>query len=438
MTTVDLNQHLRRQFVVSKLTEFFRDVDPRKLWTVDSLYQQYAENPEALLDMLLEKYPRAPRDTFDELRVSLDSLSATSETEYEQAATSKTAQQARVFELLRRGNELLETPIPKAVRSASQPMDEDGSRFAEDDDRSRYSSYHRSTSFASASQAAGDDDESGEEYVEDMRTLRQLIADNRALSHQVAIAEQQVMQKRFEILFQKVVLPSVASRSNAATASSAPLTLIIEDNSRVFQVTCSEAEMKYVTDGALSAPWSFDESQHCLVSFRRYKTNRSRGLGGFVSGQDTEPGSEFAEEPRQCIRSVMSMAMRVWSRFIPHTVTEALPTGDAVTHPSTVLWWQWPTTCHLQRGVTPRALVSHTASEFDVGLPVKKELATSERPSDVSGLHSEVANLLLSTPSKWIRHDASDQAGGADQNSETYWVHFMQQYRELTARAAPQ
>jgi hypothetical protein len=448
--SVELDDHVRKQIVITCLTDFFREFDARQLPLVENTFIENSRDISSLLQSLLKRYPRAPRDRFDDVISTLRGLDNSSQTQRATKGAQSTmrSKHAQVQELLREGAALLAAPAPA-------DYGDNGNSHRDDDTQSRQSGTSASYLGASQSMYANSDDPMEVEatsngHRDDLQTLKQLIDDNRRLAQEVAAAEQQVLQKRFEMKYIKLVVApsdrtsSIGSAAAPSHVSSTSLTndapsvaMIVVDGDRQFEVTCTDAEMTYMQQGPLDAPWSLDESDHCFVHFNSLegssnhlnaKKQSTVGIRGGLSGVEHA-------EPSKVMRTVVAMAMRVWSRRHPHTVTERLASGEVTTHTSSILWWQWPSPCEGQRGVAPESLlhIHGLLDGVDCALQrVDDEMrAASYAARRVTPLHDEVCHLLTGTPSDLGGHLTSVDSSSPDRR-DTFWQYFIHQYGALS------
>lgn len=424
----ELDDHVRRKIVESSLTDFFHKYDPRHVSTVEAKCQEHSKNLEGYLAGLLKRYPRAPPDTFDVVLSTLrglDNAITTQRVAKESQATMR-SKHAQVQELLRDGAALLAVSTPSTKFHGDNTVRDDDSQ-----------SHHSGTSqsFYTGSFWGGggetviedeDDQATSQGHQEDLTVLRQLIDDNRRLAREVAIAEQHVLQKRFEVAFIKHGVPRAdAPREDRETA----MTMTITDEDRTFQLPCTSGEMAFIQRGPLEAPWSLDESEHCTVSFQP-----SEGQRRFpILSSPKRDGSMGGTEPAKVIRTVLAMAMRVWARRSPHSVIERFSNGDATTHTSSILWWQWPTICEGHRGVVPESLLDES---FAIGAGVGRigGVVQSNHPKGqgTAALHDEVCRLLATTPNTGPSSVAEPNELQSSPSKDAFWRYFLQQHRALS------
>jgi hypothetical protein len=464
---VDLDDHVRKQIVIMSLMDFYREFDPRQIPMVESTFYENSKDITGLFDKLLRRYPRAARDRFDDVLSTLRGLDSSSQQQRETMTAQSTmrSKRAQVQELLSQGAALLAAPVPAEFAAGfdrESHDDDDTQSRASGVSESAYGGYGASTqapSFIGRGSDTGSDlgDASGA-HRDDLQMLKQLIEDNRKLADEVAIAEQQVLQKRFEVKYLKTVGTTLSEDSGGSQSeinknserSTAAMLMIIADRDRIFEIPCTHAEVTYIRQGPLDAPWSLDDSEHCQVQFQLLEGLSSRKklggalAGGAVGSREDNVTPDTSEPPSKVMRTILAIAMRVWSRRRSHTVTERLATGDVLTHTSSILWWQWPTPCEGQRGVAPESLLNpgSFADGFDRALlrvdeEIRAPLAAERR---VTPLHDEVCHLLTSTPSQRQRggtlRDGGDDDDASPTRQETFWKYFVHQYGALS-RAAP-
>lgn len=448
--SVELDDHVRKQIVMMCLTDFYRENDPRQLPLVESTFLENSKNITGLFESLLKRYPRVSRDHFDDVMATLRGLDNSSQQQRatKNAQSTMRSKHAQVQELLRDGAALLSEPTPVEFASGLDPgRSTQDTTDRDDDEQSRVSGMSASAYGFGNSRVFGSDagsDDIGEAtsagHRDDLQMLKQLIEDNRALAEEVAVAEQQVLQKRFEVKYLKLVSPVVQgsnSRQKNVPSALHPLQsdeiflssklMLVSDRDRQFEVPCTASEVAYIQQGPLEAPWSLDDGDHCHVQFQRLDNQSSKAKRG---PRDDLALADAEEAPSKVMRTVLAMAMRIWSRNRPHTVIERLPSGDTSTHTSTILWWQWPSPCEGQRGVAPESLLHTNILPDGVDralLRVDQEInapqAAARRIDPL--LHEEVCHLLAGTPS---------QHGSESPNKQdtTFWKYFVQQYGALS------
>ena len=458
MTERPLPDVVQRQLATHKLTKFYKAFAPEKLANVPMLYDTYRTALPKLFAELLVRYPRCPRDFFDDVLPNL-SIAPAAEASYTFNSTalpsplqqprgasmfspdssynssSLHATQRSVFgndagemsranhqesissalALLQRGESLLEaTPSVPMTRGSAAPDEQtsslelghnDDNEVGLDDDVAGHQSFNQ----------RGGDDSFKKKIDQEALDLRLLIQENRQLARDVATVEQQVLQRRFELMFLKLVEVSTSDES----PSSKVLMTIRDDqrSERVFVVECSAQHRYYMMESAIAAPHAPVKRDMCTLVFRA--------------------GSNVEQHTAQ--RNVVAMAMRVWSRKAPHTVSE-LPLVEGsdtvvVFHPSTTLWWQWPELCTTLAGVTPQPMLhlltpqSMLSSTYLPALVAKREnddaVAAQDRGCPI---HPQVANVFAEAPPP-----PSASLTNSDAPATTaFWSHFVLQWETLS------
>lgn len=435
---VSMDEHVKRHIVVRRLQDFYRQYCPKKLPIVDSDYSKHHSSINDHFSDLLRRYPQCPRDFFKDVTSVLTGLQESAEDQAQRDAqvtdpASNRSHMSVVAELLQRGEELLQLSPPRELRAVTTA---DSSDDDNDDVVSKRSGGYYSATDVSGSQF-GDDPEMDNElaatsdrHLSELRALKDLVDENHRLSQEVALAEQQVLQKRFEISFFKLVIgPLHDSGADKVQEAAADILMTVEDGKRVFQIPCTPSQQQYVIQGPLAVPLTSNPSDYCKVSFtrirRQTKQQRVDDFGSRASAE-TDPMSIYFGTGFQVVSVVMAMAMRVWSRSLLHTITEVSlkENSDEVHyHPSTTFWWQWPSPCEHGRGVAPEQLFS------------KQPVALQSRPLAspmlaTKSLHHNVVGLLDKAPKVPANPDFVS-VGASDQQ---FWTHFLDQYEQLVSR----
>jgi hypothetical protein len=471
---------VHRQLAIHKLARFYKTYAPEKVSNVPFVYETYKATMATLFKELLERYPRCPKDYFDDVRPNLalpaegDDVSlqrshfgdgsqmpsplrgsntpaVSMSSSYASPFTQSLQVERRIdpdtslaaaMALLARGESLLEsTPAFDAVAAANKAAKKAAGAFA-----------NNSTSSAEAVPPAGQDksdavkslDYSKFELEEDAdgaadavrreeRDLRSIIVENRALIREVALAEQQVLQRRFEVMYLKLVeLPASAAQQKKDKDDDRLHLLTICDehrSQRVFNVQASTEQLQFFMESAVAAPHALSKDDMCVVLVTKYTDCQTSSAERYVAQ-----------------RNIVAMAMRVWSRKSPFTVTEVKggaqsqivdgPSSVIGFHSSTTLWWQWPELCTTLSSQPPEPMLKMLNSTSLTGsatyLPAlvsKLESAGENAPR--YPVHPQVAKVFTDAPAV-----PSDPAAAAADGAETvtFWSHFLLQWETLAER----
>ncbi|CUG84259.1 Hypothetical protein, putative, partial [Bodo saltans] len=230
VVAVELDDHVRKQIVIMSLMDFYREFDPRQIPMVESTFFEHSKDILGLFEKLLRRYPRVPRGHFDEVVSTLRGLDSSSQQQRDtmKAQSTMRSKRAQVQELLSQGAALLAAPVPAEFAAGFEREsrdDDDTQSRASGISESAYGGYGASmmaSSFVGRGSDAGSDtgvDGATGSHRDELHMLKQLIEDNRKLADEVAIAEQQVLQKRFEVKYLKTVAAESSSSSPRDSSS---------------------------------------------------------------------------------------------------------------------------------------------------------------------------------------------------------------------------
>jgi hypothetical protein len=399
---VGINRAVKREVVETKLGQFYRQHCPAKALNIHEIYEAYENHLPDLFRQLLDKYPKAPPDTFDDVLAIIapkpTPTAPSTSSPTESAAFGAIGNCGTSFS---RGTS--EAGCPRALSAAGSmvlgrsPLPHDlaaarsqqgvGPTFEPHAGSQHQPSALKSSASQSARRPKSENATVNFDFtgagggrgagtvaallaqgqallesspsVPDSRTavasrqqalgyrrqldsLDHLVEENLKLAQQVADAELAVLHARFRVMLE-ACLDSDRYSNKVAPGDR----LVIECDGRRFNVPLSEAHFRYMLEGPCRAPLPAATSAAKLAKI---------SVVGLAAAQ--------AFGVAQIDANILAAAMREWARHTPHTVTEEsfnqasspasspysgarrglLSRGstDLRFHTSSTLWWAWP------------------------------------------------------------------------------------------------
>lgn len=275
---------VRREIVETKLTDFYATHCPSKIHHVREIYEAYAEDLPQLFRTLLDKYPRAPRNTFEEVRQLIDAAPACPRTDMGGSSSTDDHLHDRmapltVAGLLDDGDQLLAASPPPPPMPTQAALN------------------------AQLAEAAASE-------------LHSIVEENLRLAQQVADAELAVLHTRFRVLMARAVRAGAADQAPDAT-------MCIADANRSFEVAVNSVLWRYMMEGVLACPGARSLTSECKVACA-------------VHAPSTR------DQPLAADSNLVAAAMREWAAALPHTVSEVLHGHHRRFFSGSLLWWMWP------------------------------------------------------------------------------------------------